>query len=160
MAGVSTIAEILDDVADGRMVILVDDHARENEGDLFIPADCVTPQLINFMAMHGRGLICMPVARFLAEKMRLSPMAQKNESTHQTAFMVSIGSRQGITTGISAHDRAHTIKTFVRPNSGPEDIVSPGHVFPLMARDGGVLARPGHTEAAVDLAAMTGHAPA
>lgn len=160
MAGLSSVAELIAEISAGRMIILVDDENRENEGDLFIPADCVTPEAINFMAMHGRGLICMPVGRSLAQKMQLKPMVDKNESANRTAFMVSIGARRGTTTGISAFDRAHIVKTFVAPDARPEDIISPGHVFPLLARDGGVLVRAGHTEAAVDLALLAGYAPA
>jgi 3,4-dihydroxy 2-butanone 4-phosphate synthase/GTP cyclohydrolase II len=157
---ISSIADIIKDVAQGQMVILVDDESRENEGDLFIPAASITPEAINFMAMHGRGLICMPVAPVLADALDLPPMVQDNQASHKTAFTVSIGARAGITTGISAHDRALTIQTAIKKNAKAEDLVRPGHVFPLRACENGVLERAGHTEAAVDLARLAGFAPA
>jgi 3,4-dihydroxy 2-butanone 4-phosphate synthase/GTP cyclohydrolase II len=156
----SPVPDIIEEAARGRMVVLVDDENRENEGDLFIPAACVTPDIINFMVMHGRGLICMPMEGELADRLHLPPMVQDNQARHQTAFTVSIGAREGITTGISAHDRAHTILTAVAPDAQPSDLVRPGHVFPLRAREGGVLVRPGHTEASVDIARMAGFPPA
>jgi len=157
---IAAIPDILKDIAQGRMVILVDDEARENEGDLFIPAVCITPEAINFMATHGRGLICMPLAAALADVLDLPPMVQSNESSHRTAFTVSIGARVGMTTGISAHDRALTIQAAVRQNAKPDDLVRPGHIFPLRACENGVLERAGHTEAAVDLARLAGFVPA
>lgn len=160
MMTISPVQDIIAEAVAGRMVILVDDELRENEGDLVIPASCITAEMINFMARYGRGLICMPMDGAMVDALDLPQMVAKNGSTQQTAFTVSIGARNGITTGISAHDRARTIQIAADPASAPEDLVSPGHVFPLRARDGGVLARPGHTEAAVDLARMAGFAPA
>src|SRR5208282_4010232 len=141
------------------MFILVDDESRENEGDLIIPAQMATPQAINFMAKHGRGLICLALTRERVERLKLPLMAQQNASRLQTAFTVSIEARDGVTTGISAPDRARTVAAAIDPSKGPEDIVTPGHVFPLMARDGGVLVRTGHTEAAVDIARLAGLNP-
>ncbi|HYG88292.1 MAG TPA: 3,4-dihydroxy-2-butanone-4-phosphate synthase [Azospirillum sp.] len=152
--------EILEEARQGRMFILVDDEDRENEGDLVIPAQCATPEAVNFMAKHGRGLICLAMDHAHIERLRLPLMAQQNGTRHQTAFTVSIEAREGVTTGISAADRARTIQAAIDPTKGPEDIVTPGHVFPLLARDGGVLVRAGHTEAAVDLARMAGQTPA
>lgn len=156
----SSISELIAEAAAGRMTILVDDENRENEGDLFIPADCVTAEAINFMATHGRGLICMPITEELADRLDLPPMVQQNQSSQQTGFTVSIGARQGITTGISAQDRAATVRTVVAPGAQPSDLVRPGHIFPLRAKSGGVLQRNGHTEAAVDLARLAGFSPA
>lgn len=141
------------------MFILVDDEDRENEGDLVIPAQFADAEAINFMAKHGRGLICLSVTRQRTESLGLNLMAQHNESRHRTAFTVSIEAREGVTTGISAADRAHTIAIAINENSKPSDIVSPGHVFPLVAQDGGVLVRAGHTEAAVDISALAGLNP-
>lgn len=155
----SPIAEIIEDARNGRMFILVDAEDRENEGDLVIPAQFATPDAINFMARYGRGLICLALTRDRTETLRLPFMAAQNQSRHSTAFTVSIEAREGITTGISAHDRARTIAVAIDPARGSEDIVSPGHVFPLMARDGGVLVRAGHTEAAVDVARLAGVNP-
>lgn len=152
----STIDEILDDVRNGKPVILVDDEDRENEGDLVIAAQMATPDTINFMAKEGRGLICLPMERSMVERLGLELMGRGNNSRFRTAFTVSIEAREGITTGISAADRAKTIQTAIRPDTGPQDIATPGHVFPLLAKDGGVLVRAGHTEAAVDLARMAG----
>ncbi|HYD31584.1 MAG TPA: 3,4-dihydroxy-2-butanone-4-phosphate synthase [Azospirillaceae bacterium] len=152
--------EIIEEARQGRMFILVDDEDRENEGDLVIPADMVTPDAINFMARFGRGLICLAMGRERVEQLRLPLMAQNNRSRHQTAFTISIEAREGVTTGISAADRAHTIKVAIDPAKGAHDIATPGHVFPLVARDGGVLVRAGHTEAAVDIARMAGFGPA
>ena len=157
---VSPIDEIIEEARNGRMFILVDDEGRENEGDLVIAAQMATPDAINFMARHGRGLICLAMTRDRIEALGLPLMAQKNESRHETAFTVSIEARDGVTTGISAPDRARTIAVAIDPTTGENDIVCPGHVFPLVARDGGVLVRTGHTEAAVDLARLAGLNPA
>ena len=156
---ISPIAEIIEEARNGRMFILVDDEDRENEGDLVIPAQMATPSAINFMAMHGRGLICLALPRDRVEQLKLPLMAQHNASRLQTAFTVSIEAKDGVTTGISAPDRARTIAVAIDPTKGPEDVVTPGHVFPLMARDGGVLVRTGHTEAAVDIARLAGLNP-
>jgi 3,4-dihydroxy 2-butanone 4-phosphate synthase/GTP cyclohydrolase II len=156
----STITEIVADLKAGRMAVLVDEEDRENEGDLIFAADFVTPEKINFMAMHGRGLICMPITAEHARRLNLAPMVAHNRSVHGTNFTVSIEAAQGVTTGISASDRAHTIRTAAAPDSKPSDIVQPGHVFPLIAQPGGVLARAGHTEACCDLAALAGLTPA
>ena len=156
---ISPTEAIIEEARNGRMFILVDDEDRENEGDLVIPAQMATPEVINFMATHGRGLICLAMTRERIEELKLPLMAQRNESRHETAFTVSIEARDGVTTGISAPDRAHTIATAIDPSKGEHDLVSPGHVFPLMARDGGVLVRTGHTEAAVDLARLAGLNP-
>ncbi|MCW5730006.1 MAG: 3,4-dihydroxy-2-butanone-4-phosphate synthase [Alphaproteobacteria bacterium] len=155
----SSIDEIIEDARAGRMFILVDDENRENEGDLVIPAAACTPEVINFMAKHGRGLICLALTSERVKQLGLPLMAKDNMSRHQTAFTVSIEAREGVTTGISAHDRAHTIKVAIDPAKGPADIATPGHVFPLMARDGGALVRAGHTEAAVDIARLAGFNP-
>ena len=155
----SPIEDIIEEARNGRMFILVDDEDRENEGDLVIPAQMATPDAINFMAKHGRGLICLAMTRDRVEHLGLPMMARKNEARHETAFTVSIEARDGIATGISAPDRARTIAVAIDPQSGPEAIVTPGHVFPVMARDGGVLVRTGHTEAAVDLSRMAGLNP-
>ncbi|MEX0758178.1 MAG: 3,4-dihydroxy-2-butanone-4-phosphate synthase, partial [Tistlia sp.] len=138
------------------MFVLVDDEDRENEGDLVIPAQMCTPAAINFMATYGRGLICLALTRRRIEQLGLPMMARKNESRHDTAFTVSIEAKEGVTTGISAPDRARTVAVAIDPASGPDDLAMPGHVFPLMARDGGVLVRTGHTEAGVDLARLAG----
>ncbi|MBK1841388.1 3,4-dihydroxy-2-butanone-4-phosphate synthase [Azospirillum sp. YIM B02556] len=153
----STAEEIIEEARQGRMFILVDDEDRENEGDLVIPASCATPDAVNFMAKHGRGLICLTMDRPNIERLRLPLMAQQNASRHQTAFTVSIEAREGVTTGISAADRARTIAVAIDPSSGPQDLATPGHIFPLLARDGGVLVRAGHTEASVDIARLSGH---
>jgi 3,4-dihydroxy 2-butanone 4-phosphate synthase/GTP cyclohydrolase II len=152
----STIEEIIADARNGRMFILVDDEDRENEGDLILPAQMVTPQAINFMASEGRGLICLAMTRVRAEALALPPMSQYNGSAHETAFTVSIEARDGVTTGISAADRARTVATAIDASRGADALVTPGHVFPLVARDGGVLVRAGHTEAAVDIARLAG----
>lgn len=157
---ISPVSEIIDEARKGRMVILVDDESRENEGDLCIPADCITPEAINFMARYGRGLICMPMSGEMVDRLQLQQMVPDNQSSQQTAFTISIGARQGITTGISAADRAHTIRVASAASAVRADLVSPGHVFPLRARDGGVIERAGHTEAAVDLAKLAGLSPA
>lgn len=150
------VAEIVAEARQGRMVIMIDDENRENEGDLILPAACVTPDAINFMARYARGLICLPMAAEMIDRLALPQMTAHNRSSHGTAFTVSIGAKKGITTGISAADRAETIRVAVLETSGPDDLVSPGHVFPLRACEGGVLTRPGHTEAAVDLALLAG----
>ncbi len=156
----SPIDDIIEDLRNGRMIILVDAEDRENEGDLVVPAQMATPDAINFMARYGRGLICLSVTERRAEQLRLESMTRRNGQRTGTAFTVSIEAREGITTGISAHDRARTIATAIDPTKGPDDIVSPGHVFPLVAREGGTLVRAGHTEASVDLARMAGLYPA
>lgn len=156
----ATPAEIIEDARCGRMFILVDDEDRENEGDLIIPAQFATPDVINFMARHGRGLICLAMTKQRIDQLRLPPMRENNKSRHETAFTISIEAREGISTGISAADRARTIQTAIDSSKGSDDIVSPGHVFPLAARDGGVLIRAGHTEAAVDIARLAGLTPA
>ncbi|WP_337189027.1 3,4-dihydroxy-2-butanone-4-phosphate synthase [Phenylobacterium sp.] len=157
---ISPIEDIIEDARNGRPYILVDAEDRENEGDVIIPAQFATPEQINFMAKHARGLICLSITGERARQLRLPPMAHENGSGHGTAFTVSIEARDGVTTGISAHDRAHTIAVAVDPTKGVEDVVSPGHVFPLVAKDGGVLVRAGHTEAAVDISRMAGLNPA
>ncbi|TMG82351.1 MAG: 3,4-dihydroxy-2-butanone-4-phosphate synthase, partial [Betaproteobacteria bacterium] len=154
------IPEIIAELKAGRMAVLVDEEDRENEGDLIVAADCVTPDVINFMAKHGRGLICMPITEARARALNLAPMTAVNRSVHGTNFTVSIEAAQGVTTGISAADRAHTIRVACAPDAKPQDIVHPGHVFPLVAQQGGVLARAGHTEACCDLARLAGHSPA
>jgi 3,4-dihydroxy 2-butanone 4-phosphate synthase/GTP cyclohydrolase II len=152
----SPIEDIIEDARNGRPYILVDAEDRENEGDVIIPAQFATPEQINFMARHARGLVCLAITAERARQLRLPPMASDNQSGHGTAFTVSIEAREGVTTGISAHDRAHTVAVAIDPTKGPNDIVSPGHVFPLVARDGGVLVRAGHTEAAVDISRLAG----
>lgn len=156
----SPIEDVIEDARNGRMFILVDDEDRENEGDLIIPAQMATPDKVNFMAKHGRGLICLALPRQRVEQLEIPEMSTNNQSRNRTAFTVSIEAREGITTGISAHDRAHTISVAIDPTKGSHDLVSPGHVFPLVARDGGVLIRAGHTEAAVDVARLAGLYPA
>jgi 3,4-dihydroxy 2-butanone 4-phosphate synthase/GTP cyclohydrolase II len=155
----SPISDIIDDMRNGRMVILVDAEDRENEGDLVIPAQMATPDLVNFMATHGRGLICLTLTEKRARDLRLESMVPQNASRTGTAFTVSIEASEGVTTGISAHDRARTIAAAIDATKDHNAIVSPGHVFPLIARDGGVLVRAGHTEASVDLARMAGLNP-
>jgi len=160
MTAVSTIPEILADIKAGKMVIITDAEDRENEGDLVMAAQFVTPQAINFMIKHARGLVCLPMNDELVDRLRLPQMTQKNGAQYGTNFTVSIEAAEGISTGISAADRAHTIQTAVSPEVRPEDIVQPGHIFPLRSQKGGVLVRAGHTEAAVDLAQMSGLMPA
>ncbi|MFC2415166.1 bifunctional 3,4-dihydroxy-2-butanone-4-phosphate synthase/GTP cyclohydrolase II [Neisseria elongata] len=160
MTAVSTIPEILADIKAGKMVIITDAEDRENEGDLVMAAQFVTPQAINFMIKHARGLVCLPMNDELVDRLRLPQMTQKNGAQYGTNFTVSIEAAQGISTGISAADRAHTIQTAVSSEVRPEDIVQPGHIFPLRSQKGGVLVRAGHTEAAVDLAQMSGLMPA
>jgi 3,4-dihydroxy 2-butanone 4-phosphate synthase/GTP cyclohydrolase II len=157
---ISPIADVLEDFRNGRMIILVDAEDRENEGDLVIAGQMATPEAINFMARYGRGLICLSLTEERAEQLNLEYMTRKNEARNRTAFTVSIEAREGIATGISAADRARTIATAIDPTKGAGDIVSPGHVFPLVARQGGVLVRAGHTEASVDLARLAGLYPA
>ncbi len=157
---ISSAAEIIEEARAGRLFILVDDEDRENEGDLVIPAQFATPDAINFMAKHARGLICLAMTKTRCERLGLPLMSQANGSRHETAFTVSIEAREGVTTGISAADRAHTVAVAINSELGRDDIVSPGHVFPLMAREGGTLVRAGHTEAAVDIARLAGLIPA
>jgi 3,4-dihydroxy 2-butanone 4-phosphate synthase/GTP cyclohydrolase II len=156
----STIEEALDEIRRGRMVVVCDDENRENEGDLTMAAQFATPEAINFMAKEARGLVCLALTPERCDQLGLDLMAAKNESAFNTAFTVSVEAREGVTTGISAADRARTIQVAIDPNSGPHDLVQPGHVFPLKARDGGVLERAGQTEAAVDLARLAGVIPA
>jgi len=158
-AFLSSPEEIIDEARNGRMFILVDDEDRENEGDLVIPAQMATPDAINFMAKHGRGLICLAMTRERIDQLGLEPMARKNGTRMGTAFTVSIEAKEGVTTGISAADRARTVAVAIDAGNGPTDLVSPGHVFPLVAREGGVLVRAGHTEAAVDVARLAGLNP-
>jgi 3,4-dihydroxy 2-butanone 4-phosphate synthase/GTP cyclohydrolase II len=157
---ISPVEDIIEDFRNGRMIILVDAEDRENEGDLVVPAQMATPDVINFMAKHGRGLICLSLTEQRAGQLRLEYMTRANEARNRTAFTVSIEAREGIATGISARDRARTIATAIDPSKDAEDIVSPGHVFPLIAREGGVLVRAGHTEASVDLCRLAGLYPA
>jgi 3,4-dihydroxy 2-butanone 4-phosphate synthase/GTP cyclohydrolase II len=156
---ISPIEDIIDDARNGRMFILVDHEDRENEGDLVIPAQMATPQAINFMATHGRGLICLALPGHRVDALGLPLMAPRNASRHETAFTVSIEAREGVTTGISAYDRARTIAVAIDPTKTAADISTPGHIFPLRARDGGVLVRAGHTEAAVDISRLAGLNP-
>jgi 3,4-dihydroxy 2-butanone 4-phosphate synthase/GTP cyclohydrolase II len=155
----ATPEEIIDDARNGRMYILVDAEDRENEGDLIIPAQFATPDAINFMAKHGRGLICLAIEQAKADAIGLKNMSADNRSRFETAFTQSIEAREGVTTGISAGDRSHTIQTAIDPESREDDIVSPGHMFPIIAKDGGVLVRTGHTEASVDISRMAGLNP-
>jgi 3,4-dihydroxy 2-butanone 4-phosphate synthase / GTP cyclohydrolase II len=157
---ISSIEELIEDARNGRMFILVDAEDRENEGDLVIPAQMCTPQAVNFMAKYGRGLVCLALTQERSSALQIPMMTQFNGTAHQTAFTVSIEAREGISTGISAHDRAHTIAVAIDPTKGPGDIVMPGHVFPLVARHGGALVRAGHTEAAVDIPRLAGLYPA
>ena len=156
---ISDIGEIIDEARNGRMFILADDEDRENEGDLIIPAQMATPEAINFMAKNGRGLICLSLTEDRIETLNLPLMSASNSSRHETAFTVSIEAKEGVTTGISAHDRALTISTAINPLSGPRDLATPGHIFPLKAKEGGVLVRAGHTEAAVDISRLAGLNP-
>lgn len=151
---------LVEEARNGRMFILVDDEDRENEGDLVMPAQFATPEAVNFMARHARGLICLALTRQRVEQLGLGLMSANNGTRHQTAFTVSIEAREGVTTGISAHDRARTIAVAINPECGRNDIVTPGHIFPLVAREGGTLVRAGHTEASVDIARMAGLYPA
>lgn len=156
---VSSIDEIINDARNGRMFILVDHEDRENEGDLIVPAQMATPDAINFMATHGRGLICLALPEARIDALGLPLMSPRNSSRHETAFTMSIEAREGVTTGISVHDRAHTVAVAIDPDKGAADIATPGHVFPLRAREGGVLVRAGHTEAAIDIARLAGLNP-
>ncbi|MBD8525036.1 3,4-dihydroxy-2-butanone-4-phosphate synthase [Pseudomarimonas arenosa] len=154
------VPELLEELRQGRMVVIVDDEDRENEGDLIMAAELVRPADINFMVTHARGLVCLSLNRERCRQLGLAPMVQHNRSQYHTNFTVSIEAAEGVTTGISAYDRAHTIRTAVRPDAAPHDVHQPGHVFPLMAQPGGVLTRAGHTEAASDLALLAGLEPA
>jgi 3,4-dihydroxy 2-butanone 4-phosphate synthase/GTP cyclohydrolase II len=160
MSDIASIEDIIEDARNGLPYILVDAPDRENEGDVIIPAQFATPRAINFMATHARGLICLAINGERARQLELAPMTPRNEAGHGTAFTVSIEAREGVTTGISAHDRAHTIAVAIDGSKGQRDVVSPGHVFPLVSRDGGVLVRAGHTEAAVDISRLAGLTPA
>jgi 3,4-dihydroxy 2-butanone 4-phosphate synthase/GTP cyclohydrolase II len=155
-----TIDDVVQDIAQGRIVIVTDDADRENEGDLVMAAEKATPDAVNFMSKFGRGLICVPIYNHRAEQLGLQRMVAQNREMHRTDFTVSVDAARDVTTGISAHDRANTIGVIANPKSTPEDLIQPGHVFPLRAKDGGVLRRAGHTEAAVDLAQMAGLQPA
>lgn len=157
---ISSPEEIIEDARNGRMYILVDAEDRENEGDVIIPAQMATPETINFMAKHARGLVCLALTQERAQQLNLPMMSRENGTQHQTAFTVSIEAKEGVTTGISAHDRARTISVAIDSTKGSADIVTPGHVFPLVARRGGVLVRAGHTEAAVDISRLAGLVPA
>lgn len=157
---ISSIEDLIEDARAGRMVIFVDDESRENEGDLIIPAECLTPDIVNFMVTHARGLVCLPLDGAICDRLGLEQMTRKNTARNKTAFTISIEAREGVTTGISAADRCHTMKLAIDPATKPDDLASPGHVFPIRAADGGVLARAGHTEAAVDLARLAGFIPA
>lgn len=159
-SGFQKVEQAIKDFQAGKIIIIMDDYHRENEGDFVIAADKITPDVINFMAQSGRGLICMPMAAEIADRLGLPMMVARNASKQGTPFTVSIGASTGITTGISAHDRARTVEVAVNPNSGPADISSPGHIFPLRAAVGGVFSRGGHTEASVDLAKLAGLSPA
>jgi 3,4-dihydroxy 2-butanone 4-phosphate synthase/GTP cyclohydrolase II len=156
---ISSVEEIIEDARNGRMFILVDHEDRENEGDLVIPAQWATPDAINFMATHGRGLICLSMTSARIDQLGLPLMSTNNSSRHETAFTTSIEAREGVTTGISAADRARTVQVAIDASKGAQDIATPGHVFPLRARDGGVLVRAGHTEAAVDISRLAGLNP-
>ena len=160
LSALSPTEEIIEEARKGRMVILVDDEDRENEGDLVIPADAASPEAINFMIRFGRGLVCLAMNKDRVDRLHLPLMTRHNQTRHQTAFTTSIEAREGVTTGISAADRARTVAVAIDPEKGAHDIVSPGHVFPLVARDGGVLVRAGHTEAAVDISRLAGRTPA
>jgi 3,4-dihydroxy 2-butanone 4-phosphate synthase/GTP cyclohydrolase II len=151
MKNIIKINTALESLAAGKMIILADDLGRENEGDIVFPAEKITPEIINFMATHARGIICLTLSEEITDRLELSFMSTRHKNTHQARFMTSIEAVNGVSTGVSAFDRAHTILVAVKPQSSPEDIAMPGHVFPLQACKGGVLARPGHTEGSVDL---------
>ena len=153
---ISSVEEIIEEARAGRPVILIDDEGRENEGDLIIPAECVTPEVIAFMAKQGSGLICLAMEAQMIDRLELPLIGKRDNSVHKTAFAMPIEAKKGITTGISAADRTVTIKAAINPNTSADDIATPGHVFPLRAVDGGVLERDGHTEAAVDIAKLAG----
>jgi 3,4-dihydroxy 2-butanone 4-phosphate synthase/GTP cyclohydrolase II len=159
-SGLNSIEELLEDLRAGRMVVVMDDEDRENEGDLIMPASLVRPEDINFMARYGRGLICLTLTRERCRQLRLPLMVSDTDRDRRTNFTLSIEAAQGVTTGISAYDRAHTVRTAVQPNASPEDLRQPGHIFPIMAQPGGVLTRAGHTEAGCDLARLAGFEPA
>jgi 3,4-dihydroxy 2-butanone 4-phosphate synthase/GTP cyclohydrolase II len=158
--GLNSVEELLEELRAGRMVVVMDDEDRENEGDLLMPASLVRPEDINFMARYGRGLICLTLTRERCRQLRLPLMVSETDRDRRTNFTVSIEAAQGVTTGISAYDRAHTVRTAVAPNASPEDLRQPGHIFPIMAQPGGVLTRAGHTEAGCDLARLAGFEPA
>jgi 3,4-dihydroxy 2-butanone 4-phosphate synthase/GTP cyclohydrolase II len=160
MPDLHTIDELLSDLRQGRMVVVMDDEDRENEGDLLMAAQCVRPEDVNFMARYGRGLICLTLTRDRCRQLRLPLMVSDTDADHRTNFTVSIEAAEGVTTGISAHDRAATVRAAVKPEARPEDLRQPGHIFPLMAQPGGVLTRAGHTEAGCDLARLAGFEPA
>lgn len=160
MIQLNTVEELIEDLRCGRMVVVMDDEDRENEGDLMVAAEKITPEIVNFMARHGRGLVCLPLTRERLEELQLPLMVSDNTARFQTAFTVSIDAKEGVTTGISAGDRARTILAAVDPSTRPEDLARPGHIFPLQAKEGGVLSRAGQTEAAVDLARLAGLFPA
>ncbi len=161
MSKLNTIEEAIEDIRNGKVIIVVDDEDRENEGDFLAAAEMVTPEMINFMATHGKGLICAPLTQKRCKELNLYAMVNHNTDPMETAFTVSVDLRgEGVTTGISAHDRAKTIKSFINPNTKPHDLARPGHIFPLIAKDGGVLRRTGHTEAAIDFARLAGFQPA
>jgi 3,4-dihydroxy 2-butanone 4-phosphate synthase/GTP cyclohydrolase II len=160
MAALNTIDEILDDIRRGKMAVIMDDEDRENEGDLIMAAERVRPEDVNFMARYGRGLICLTLTKDRCRQLRLPLMVSETDSSHRTNFTLSIEAAEGVTTGISAHDRAHTIITAVAADARPEDLRQPGHIFPLMAQPGGVLTRAGHTEAGCDLTRLAGFSPA
>lgn len=153
---ISSVETLVSEIRAKRMVILVDDPDRENEGDLIMAAECIEPHHINFMTRYGRGLVCMPLPRERCEALKLPLMVQDNQSIYHTNFTVSIEAKQGVTTGISCKERAHTIRTAASPNATANDLVRPGHIFPIMAADGGLLERPGHTEASCELAELAG----
>lgn len=155
----NSIEEALIDLQNAKMVIVVDDEDRENEGDFIMPAQNITDEDVNFMITHGRGLVCAPMTAEFAKNVDLTPMVLKSEDSMQTAFTISVDAKENITTGISTHDRAHTLRLLGNKNSTGDDFVKPGHIFPLIAKDKGVLTRQGHTEAAVDLARLSGHTP-
>jgi 3,4-dihydroxy 2-butanone 4-phosphate synthase / GTP cyclohydrolase II len=159
-SGIHSTEEIIEELRQGRMVVIMDDEDRENEGDLLMAADCVTPEAVNFMAKFGRGLICLTLVKEHCERLRLPLMVNDSQAAHSTAFTVSIEAARGVTTGISAADRATTIQAAVAADAQPKDLVQPGHIFPLMAQPGGVLVRAGHTEAGCDLARLAGYSPA
>src|SRR5579863_6515691 len=160
MAELDSIDAILEDLRQGKMAVIMDDEDRENEGDLIMAAERVRPQDVNFMARYGRGLICLTLTRERCRQLRLPLMVSETDRDRRTNFTISIEAAQGVTTGISAHDRAHTVRTAVRPDARPEDLRQPGHIFPIMAQPGGVLTRAGHTEAGCDLARLAGFEPA
>jgi 3,4-dihydroxy 2-butanone 4-phosphate synthase / GTP cyclohydrolase II len=160
MTAITPIPDLIDTIRRGEIIILIDEEDRENEGDLVLAADHVTPDLINFMAKYGRGLICLTLTKEHANHLQLSPMVSRNQSSHGTNFTVSIEAREGVSTGISAADRAHTIRTAIHPQAKPSDLVQPGHIFPITAMPGGVLVRAGHTEAGCDLTRLAGLFPA